>query len=202
MAQTEDDLDLDLDIDEEEVEGKTANKQSWVKLLVFGLLGMTLLGGSVVGGLYFFTDMFVADEELVAEELDGNSAEGKSKKKKSKKKKKTKKDDKPKAPQLYFSLAPAFVVNFGETSSVRFLQITIQVGIRDPKAIDFIKEHMPAIRNNILLLLSDQSPSVLNTRQGKLDLRESALKEIRTVLEEQTGEGYINNVYFTSFVMQ
>ncbi|NOX09890.1 MAG: hypothetical protein GXP22_10485 [Gammaproteobacteria bacterium] len=204
MAQTEDDLDLDLGEEDEVLEEAPKRAGGWIKWAVIGLLGTTLIGGSVIAGLYFFTDMFVAENEMVAEQADAEPGKKvkKSKKDKKKKKKKSAKEKKPKVPQVYFSLKPAFVVNFGETSSVRFLQLTIQVSTRQPDSIELMKEHMPAIRNNILLLLSDQVPAVLNSRAGKLELRKNVLKEIRQVLKEQTGESYVENVYFTSFVMQ
>jgi flagellar FliL protein len=52
------------------------------------------------------------------------------------------------------------------------------------------------------MLYSNQDPATLNSREGKEMLRTQTLEEVRKVLEEQTGEGGVENVYFTSFVMQ
>ena len=94
------------------------------------------------------------------------------------------------------------MVNFNDDSDVRFLQVTLQIATRDPAVIEQVKEHAPAIRNNLVMLFSNQDPAVLNTREGKETLRTQTLEEVRKVLEEQTGEGGVENVYFTSFVMQ
>jgi flagellar FliL protein len=42
----------------------------------------------------------------------------------------------------------------------------------------------------------------LNTREGKEKLREETLEEVQKVLLEETGEPGVDNVFFTSFVMQ
>ena len=90
----------------------------------------------------------------------------------------------------------------GREADVRFMQISIQVADRDPAVIERIKEHNPAIRNGLVMLFSSQDPEVLNTREGKEQLRQDALEEVRSVLEQMTGRGRLENLYFTSFVMQ
>ena len=61
---------------------------------------------------------------------------------------------------------------------------------------------MPVIRNNLVMLFSSQTYKALMTVQGKEKLREQALREIQKVMEKETGEKVVDNVYFTSFVMQ
>ena len=68
--------------------------------------------------------------------------------------------------------------------------------------IDQVKEHGPAIRNGLVMLFSSQDPVTLNTRDGKEALRKQSLDEINKVLKEQSGLTGVENVYFTSFVMQ
>lgn len=103
---------------------------------------------------------------------------------------------------VYIPLDPPFVVNFGPDSQARFLQISVELGTRDPDAIELIKNNRPAIRNNLVFLFSDQDAASLETREGKNKLREDALNEAQRVIQEEGGKDGIDTIYFTSFVMQ
>jgi len=176
---------LDLDVEE----GAVKKEQSGKMILVLvAVLVVVLLGGATVATLYF-TGVIGGKEEVASAEGDESGEEQAE-------------AEAPKQPQVYHPLDPAFVVNFGEDSDVRFMQIKLQVAARDPVVIDRIREHTPAIRNNLVMLYSNQDPATLNTREGKETLRAQTLEEVQKVLEEQTGEGGVENVYFTSFVMQ
>jgi flagellar protein FliL len=105
-------------------------------------------------------------------------------------------------PAIYLPIDPAFVVNFASQGKARFLQVTVEVMTRDPAMPDQIKLHMPVIRNNLMLLLSNQSYDGVSTLEGKETLREEALEVVQQILEEETGDPGIEAVYFTSFVMQ
>ena len=107
------------------------------------------------------------------------------------------------AAAIYYELDPAFVVNFEAEQLVRLLQLTIEVMSRDAATVDFIKQHDPVIRNDLLLLLSNQQYTELATAQGKELLRKRALKAVRAVAAREGGDPQkIEAVYFTSFVMQ
>ncbi len=106
------------------------------------------------------------------------------------------------APMGYFPMSPAFVVNFSGDSDIRFLQVDVQVGSRDPAMLELVREHSPAVRNSLVILFSSQNPEDLESREGKEKLRADVLEEIKKILKEVSGRDAIENVYFTSFVMQ
>ena len=106
------------------------------------------------------------------------------------------------APAIYFPLEPAFVVNFKDRGRTRFLQVTMEVMARDPQIIEDIKTHMPLIRNNILLLLSNQEAEKLHSSEGKEEIRKAVLEEMIAILAEETGRVKVEGLYFTSFVTQ
>ncbi len=107
------------------------------------------------------------------------------------------------APPIYIPLEPAFVVNFSDGSGgSRFMQATIQVMTRDPEMEAAVNTHMPVIRNAIVLLLSSQSVEDVAGIEGKEKLREEVLERIREILKERTGKPGVEEVYFTSFVIQ
>ncbi|HHO67868.1 MAG TPA: hypothetical protein ENK12_02445 [Gammaproteobacteria bacterium] len=183
----DDDLDLD-------VEAAAPKKSGKSKLIIIVVAVVLLLGVSVTATL-FLTGMLGGDE-AVAEEgaADGAKAGAKAKKDKAAKK--------VKAPLNYVPLDPPFVVNFADDSEARFLQVTVELGTRDTEVIDQIKEHRPAIRNNLVMLFSSQDPVSLNSREGKEKLRSDTLAEVQKVLKAETGEAGVEAVFFTSFVMQ
>jgi flagellar FliL protein len=181
----EDDLDLDT-------EGGAEPPKSKSKLLIIILVVVLLLGVSTAVTLTL-TGVFSDDEEQAAAEqtsANGNAKAASDKAAASR------------APLNYIPLDPPFVVNFSGDSDIRFLQITIEVGTRDPDAVERVKEQRPAIRNSLVMLFSGQDPLVLNTREGKEKLRTDALAEIQKVMKAETGKSAVETVFFTSFVMQ
>ncbi|MCC5866881.1 MAG: flagellar basal body-associated FliL family protein [Gammaproteobacteria bacterium] len=103
---------------------------------------------------------------------------------------------------IYHTLDSNLVVNFRGGSRTRYLQVGIEVMSRDPKAIEALRSHNAVIRNNLIMLLSDQNSDALATREGKENLQREALAEIQAVLQARYGEPGIESLYFTSFVMQ
>jgi flagellar FliL protein len=109
----------------------------------------------------------------------------------------------PLAPPLYVALDPPFVVNFEGEQLVRFLQITVQVMTRDPATVEVLKANDPVVRNDLLMLFANQKYEVVAARAGKEKLRADALTAIRHVVESGGGKAdHVEQVYFTSFVMQ
>lgn len=107
-----------------------------------------------------------------------------------------------KQPAIYYALKPAFVVNFQYKTRTRYLQADLALLIRDPEISKALDTHMPLIRNNLVLLLSNQDFETLQTPEGKEALREQALVKVQEVLQEETGKPGVEQVLFTSFVMQ
>jgi flagellar protein FliL len=117
--------------------------------------------------------------------------------------KKAAKKEPPKAPAQYVAFDPPFVVNFEAKGMVRFLQVSVEVMTRDPATSDLVKQHDPMLRNELLLLLGNQSYDTISTREGKERLRGEALEAIRNVIKGEGGDGAkLEQLYFTSFVMQ
>jgi flagellar protein FliL len=109
----------------------------------------------------------------------------------------------PAKPPLYVALDPPFVVNFQGDQIVRFLQVTVQVLTREPETQELLKVNDPVVRNDLLMLFGNLKYEVVATNEGKEKLRQDALKSIRHIVTTNGGKAEsIENVYFTSFVMQ
>lgn len=109
----------------------------------------------------------------------------------------------PAGPPLYVALDPPFVANFEGDQQVRFLQVTAQIMTHDPKTVEALKAADPIIRNDLLLLFSNQKAVELSTNDGKEKLRAAALAAVRKVLAANDGKPEkVDAVLFTTFVMQ
>jgi flagellar FliL protein len=80
----------------------------------------------------------------------------------------------PKHPPVFVPLDP-FTVNLADKESERYAQVGITLEIADAHVGDEIKNYMPAIRNNILMVLSHKTAQQLLTREGKEKLSKSLL---------------------------
>ncbi len=109
----------------------------------------------------------------------------------------------PPAPAIYYKYDPAFVVNFGGEGSARYLQVTVEAMTRDVPVSEIIKNNEPAVRNDLVLLFSNQDTATLLSPEGKEKLRQAALDVIRKVVAGEGGDPkLVESVYFTSFVIQ
>jgi len=152
-------------------------------IIIIILLSLILLGGAVFGTLYatgFFSGDHSGDEVVEQEEPE----------------------EEEKGPAVYLPMEPPFVVNFDGEGKARFLQITVELMNRDEPQLTAAQLHMPAIRNQLMLLFSSQNYSAISTVEGKEALRAEALTTIQTILEEEMDDPVVENIYFTSFVMQ
>jgi flagellar FliL protein len=106
------------------------------------------------------------------------------------------------APASYTALEPPFVVNFEDQEAIRFLQVTIEIMSRDPKVAEAVKLHMPAIRDQLIVLFSGSDYATLASREGKDLLRQQAQDALKKILKAQGAPDAIEGLYFTNFVMQ
>lgn len=101
----------------------------------------------------------------------------------------------------YYPIADAFTTNLADGSG--FLQIGISLStFYDGKVINNIKRQAVPIRSVVLMVLAEQDPVLLSTSQGKQRLQRQLTGAVNGVLREKEGFGGIDNVYFTSLVVQ
>ena len=155
-------------------EGKKSGKGKMIILIVVALL---LIGGSIGGTLYFSGALNKKDEEKEKVLAEIN-------------------------PTLYLKLEPEFIVNFSGDQEVNYIQLEIQLMARQQYYIDQAVQNMPAIRHQILLLLSGQKYSELRTPEGKEKLRGEILSMVQEMLGATPKVPGIEAVYFTMFIMQ
>lgn len=104
----------------------------------------------------------------------------------------------------YYELKPSFVANFGETTAKRlkFIKADITVMARGGQAVSSVMDHDALVRHQVVMILSAQSEESLATTEGQETLRKHLLEKVKAVLKEETGKEQIDDLLFTSFVVQ
>lgn len=101
----------------------------------------------------------------------------------------------------YYPITDAFTTNLSDGSG--FLQVGISLSTYyDGKVITNIKNQSVPIRSAVLMVLAEQDPALLSTSQGKQQLQRQLTAAINDVLRDKEGFGGVDNVYFTSLVIQ
>lgn len=87
----------------------------------------------------------------------------------------------PKHAPTFVPLDP-FTVNLADRDAERYAQIGITLEVEDATLPDALKAYMPAIRNNILMLLAQKTAAQLLDREGKEKLAEQIRREASRAL--------------------
>jgi flagellar FliL protein len=168
------------------VEEGTEKKSSKMMIIIIALVVLLAGGG---GGYYF---MFMGDETVVEEGAEEEEVEAEVEPK----------DENVDTALVYFEMDKPFVVNFPKSSGVSLLQISIALSVEGVTAVELLKKHEPMIRNNFLMLISGQVPQSLKTVEGKEKLIELMHEEVNKVMKKMGSKSKVQDVFFTSFVMQ
>jgi len=104
---------------------------------------------------------------------------------------------------LYYSMSKALVVDLPKGSGMRLLQVAVSLAvIGSDEDLANLKKHEPMLRNYFLMVIRNQEPDKLRSSAGKETLQTALLKEANKMLEKVSVKTKIENVFFTSFVMQ
>jgi flagellar FliL protein len=103
---------------------------------------------------------------------------------------------------LYVAMPRPFVFNVPGASRDRLVQIKVQLLVRGPDNEELSKIHIPSIEGSLLKIFSQSNADDLTTEVGKTALRDDALREIQTKMQDLEGQNVVEQVLFTGFVMQ
>lgn len=83
----------------------------------------------------------------------------------------------------------------------------IQLGLSfatyyDHRVVENIRRQTVPIRSAALMTLAEQDPEILSTSRGKQALQAQLTAAVNKVLREKEGFGGVDNIYFTSLVIQ
>jgi len=158
-------------------------KKSSKKIIIIAAAVILLLVGGGAGYYFMAGDTAVEGESVEAAEEEVVEEEGANE-------------------QIYYAMKEALIVNFPKGSSASLIQVSISLLVKGEETIEALKKHEPMIRNNLLMAISAKGADNLRTREGKEALRDEMLKEISKVMERMIKKDKVENVFFTTFVMQ
>jgi len=105
--------------------------------------------------------------------------------------------------QQYLSLEPAMVTNFGAPSRPGYLKADIVLRVLGGSdSREQVRHHFPLLRHHLLMLLHRQTAEELDSSEGRKELRQLALATVQQLLEEETGATLVDDLLFSSFIVQ
>ena len=146
------------------------------KVVVIAAALVLLLAGGGGGAAFYLKKKHAAAEQAAAEASGEGSAQADA-------------GAQPKLVKANLKNAPTFVplepftVNLADREGERYAQVGMTLELSDPKASDLLKAYMPAIRNNVLLVLASKTASQLIEHDGKVQLA----AEVRAAALEPLG---------------
>ncbi|HWW55671.1 MAG TPA: flagellar basal body-associated FliL family protein [Sphingopyxis sp.] len=196
------------------VEAEPKKKGKFKKLLLIGVAAIALIGAGAGAGIYFgalsaheakpedkYPKLVLRGKEDAAPAAEGEDKEAPPKVGTVSVPNDKFKVDPKKYEITYYPITDAFTTNLADGSG--FLQIGISLStFYDGKVINNIKRQAVPIRSVVLMVLAEQDPASLSTSQGKQRLQRQLTAAINDVLRDKEGFGGIDNVYFTSLVIQ
>lgn len=179
MAEEDEEREL-TEEEQAEVDRKAKRKQR-IKLIVLAVLLVLLSVGVTLGLLHFLVEDEPEGDPAVVEQAPPEPASQEA---------------------IYYPLNEKLVVNYNVRGRQRFLQVEISMMFRDNAVAKALEQHMPRIRNDLIMLMSGQEFEDLQTPEGRELLRQDALRSTQAILQEEIGQPGVEQVLFTSFVMQ
>ncbi len=95
-----------------------------------------------------------------------------------------------------------FTVNLAEKEQDRYMQIRFSLEVASHEAEATIKEMMPALRSEILLVLGSRQVTDLATREGKEALAKDIVDAANKSLDRTTAEHAVTAVRITQMIIQ
>jgi flagellar FliL protein len=95
-----------------------------------------------------------------------------------------------------------FTVNLLPDPDDKFLQLDLTMEVKGAEMAEKMKAQMPVLRNRVLLLLTSKKASDISTPEGKAQLSEELLVELKKPLAAHGKPLKVTQVLFTSFVIQ
>nr|WP_218573117.1 flagellar basal body-associated protein FliL [Pseudomonas sp. L-22-4S-12] len=107
------------------------------------------------------------------------------------------------APKVaYYNLVPALVGNFGPGPKLKFYKADIALRVTGSEAEEKVEHHEPLIRNQLVMLFSQQTEASMSGQDAKEKLRLEALKQVQDVLNQEEGKPYVEDLLFNNLIIQ
>lgn len=109
--------------------------------------------------------------------------------------------EEPPKPPVFVSLE-TFTVNLQPDPAEQFLQVDLTLQLADEAEAELIKQHMPEVRNRLLMLLTSKKSSEISSVEGKKKLSVEISAQLKEAFVAGSKLQKVAGVFFTSFVIQ
>ncbi|MCY1530758.1 Flagellar basal body-associated protein FliL [compost metagenome] len=115
-------------------------------------------------------------------------------------------DEEPKegeAPKVaYIDLVPSLVGNYGSGPRLKYYKADISLRVSGAEAEEKVTRHEPLIRNQLVMLFSQQTDESLGSSDAKEKLRQEALKQVQQVLHSEEDQPLVDDLLFNNLIVQ
>ena len=102
----------------------------------------------------------------------------------------------------YVGLFPALVGNFGTGPRLKFFKADVSLRVTGAEAEAKVVHHQPLIRNQLVMLFSQQTDETMAAADAKETLRQAALKQVQDVLVQEEGAPLVEDLLFNNLIIQ
>jgi flagellar protein FliL len=185
-----------------EAEEQPKKKKNILLILVIALSSILILIAVVFATLYFSGFFEHKSEAAANEKVDELEKEADSAKEESSEPEKVKKEaDAPRFENSYMQIDKEFMTNITSSKKVMVVQIALMTHY-DERVFDNVKKHEFAIRSAVLDIMRQSTEEDTRKPEFRTELAEKIKDTINEVLVKYEDFGGIEEVFFTSFVMQ
>jgi flagellar FliL protein len=160
-------------------------KSSKLKWIIIGIVALLIVGGGGAAATFFLLSDDSATEAEEAAPAEPVRAEA-----------------------IYTKVRtmegkPMFVVTLqSQDKRPHYMQLYVEAKSRDQAVADALKLHMPLVVSRLNNLFSTQDFRVLQSLEGKQNLRDNATDLVREIMQEKIGKPGVETILFTNLVMQ
>ncbi|MNQ25708.1 flagellar basal body-associated protein FliL [compost metagenome] len=105
-------------------------------------------------------------------------------------------------PAPIFVPIEAFTVTLQNAETERIMHVGLTLRVSDEQTRTRLEKYMPEVRSRILMVLSSQSPTGVQTQQGKTEMANAIKTVVNQPFSPLPDGQYVTDVLFTAFVVQ
>ncbi|MGB3434454.1 flagellar basal body-associated protein FliL [Achromobacter sp.] len=95
-----------------------------------------------------------------------------------------------------------FTVTLQNPDTERIMHVGLTLRVSDEQTRTRLEKYMPEVRSRILMVLSSQSPTAVQTQQGKTDMANAIKQAVNRPFSPLPDGQYVTDVLYTAFVVQ
>jgi flagellar FliL protein len=101
----------------------------------------------------------------------------------------------------YYGFEPEIVTNYiSNRQKMGFVRISVELMVKDPNDLVSIEHHDPLLRSAIVEILGNQDENKIKSLTGREEIRRECYEKINSLMEQETGRGFVVNLLFTRYL--